>query len=242
MNSNNSTGHTTVHIKQPKMHRVRVVARKRYPLAVDLVDLYKRNSGYRQDPNVKSFIGHTRFATSSINVVSELHPHEWCPFHNELVWQLNQLTGKFSKTLLYTGVHITHNGDFDALKAYDAHMENGEVGLWLERILHVPNDTKGDSPKIAGCMDLMRVQGRWGAAARLAYVRVLLSSSTDVSGGALLSKTAPNTFPDRLSSSSSSSSSSLLLLLPLSLSLSEITFLNGMVFLNLILFNMLIIL
>ena len=74
-------------------------------------------------------------------------------------------------------------------------MENGEVGLWLERILHVPNDTKGDSPKIAGCLDLMRVQGRWAAAARLAYVRVLYQSATDVAGGKLLTKTAPNVFP-----------------------------------------------
>ena len=44
-------------------------------------------------------------------------------------------------------------------------------------------------------MDLMRVQGRWAASARLAYVRVILQSSTDVSGGKMLTKTAPNTFP-----------------------------------------------
>jgi len=103
---------------QSKMNRVRAVARKRYPLAVDLVNLYKRTAGTgtASRSTLKSFIGHTRFATSSVNVVPELHPHEWCPFHNEQVWQLNQLTGKFDKTSMYTGVHITHNGDFDALK------------------------------------------------------------------------------------------------------------------------------
>jgi len=41
----------------------------------------------------------------------------------------------------------------------------------------------------------MRVQGRWAASARLAYVRVLYQSATDVSGGKLLTKTAPNVFP-----------------------------------------------
>jgi hypothetical protein len=68
------------------------------------------------------------------------------------------------------GLHLTHNGDFDALEAYGQTMVVDEVGLWLERVLHVSNNCKGDSPKAAGCMDLFRVQGRWGAAARLAWV------------------------------------------------------------------------
>lgn len=46
------------------------------------------------------------------------------------------------------GVHITHNGDFDALEAYGGTMVNAEVGYWLERILHVPNDLAGDSVKV----------------------------------------------------------------------------------------------
>jgi hypothetical protein len=53
----------------------------------------------------------------------------------------------------------------------------------------------GDSPKVAGCMDLFRVQGRWGPAARLAWVRCVLKTSTDVCGGSRLSKSAVNTFP-----------------------------------------------
>lgn len=44
-------------------------------------------------------------------------------------------------------------------------------------------------------MDLFRVQGRWGPSVRLAWVRCVLMNSTDVCGGAQLSKTAPNTFP-----------------------------------------------
>jgi len=116
-------------------------------------------------------IGHTRFATSSINVVSELHPHEWIPARNEVIWKYNPSLGRFERSILNTCIHITHNGDFDALEAYSQTMVNEEIGYWLEKILHQPNDLKGDSPKIAGCMELFRVQGRWGAAARLAWVR-----------------------------------------------------------------------
>jgi hypothetical protein len=39
------------------------------------------------------------------------------------------------------------------------------------------------------------VQGRWGPAARLAWVRCVLKTSTDVCGGSQLSKSAVNTFP-----------------------------------------------
>ena len=38
-------------------------------------------------------------------------------------------------------------------------------------------------------------QGRWGPAARLAWVRCVLSSATDVSAGQLLTNEAPNSFP-----------------------------------------------
>ncbi|RYH31978.1 hypothetical protein EON65_01560 [archaeon] len=140
-------------------------------------------------------IGHTRFATSSINQVPELHPHEWVPFHDELVWLFNPNSGRFENLRTKVGLHISHNGDFDAMEAFSQVMVVDEVGLWLERVLHVPNSTKGDSPKIAGCMDLMRVQGRWAAAARLAYVRCITQVSTDVCGGNQLSKQSPNTFP-----------------------------------------------
>ena len=141
-------------------------------------------------------IGHTRFATSSINRVVELHPHEWVPFHPETVWVFDAIRGRLDRRENYTvGVHISHNGDFDALEAYSQPLVVEEVGYWLERVLHCPNKLLGDSPKIAGCMDFFRVQGRWAAACRLAWVRVVLNSVTDVSGGQQLTSTAPNTFP-----------------------------------------------
>eukprot|EP01038_Epipyxis_sp_PR26KG_P007438 gene7438-10134_t len=47
-------------------------------------------------------------------------------------------------------------------------------------------------------MDLLRVQGRWEAAARLSWVRCILENSNDVSGGKQLNKSAPNSFPDHI--------------------------------------------
>ena len=44
-------------------------------------------------------------------------------------------------------------------------------------------------------MDLFRVQGRWGAAARLAWIRCVLSSEKDVCNGEQLDKSAPHVFP-----------------------------------------------
>lgn len=100
---------------------------------------------------------------------------------------MNSSSEKYERVVAQFGVHISHNGDFDTLSAY-SHVAvmimiyfytfnckhdhrvaqvNEDVGHWLERVLHVPNDLRGDSPKIAGCFDLMRVQGRWAAAARL---------------------------------------------------------------------------
>ena len=92
------------------------------------------------------------------------------PFHPERVWSFNSHTGLFAATLQSIGLHITHNGDFDALEvritshritslsllsihsyiasllciqAYSQTMVVDEVGLWLERVLHVSNNCRG---------------------------------------------------------------------------------------------------
>ena len=51
--------------------RVRLVARKRHALAADLAALYKQKGGRKPSARATlSVIGHTRFATSSLNQVS----------------------------------------------------------------------------------------------------------------------------------------------------------------------------
>ena len=180
--------------KSPQHKRIRCVARKRYPLSRDLASMYRNEVKSSVQNDLVSVIGHTRFATSSINVQAELHPHEWSPFRNESVWRFNSKTHTFEKSELLCGLHLTHNGDFDAFQMYGETLTVNDVGLWLEKVLHVPNLLKGDSPKLAGMMELFHVQGRWARAARLAWVRVTLRSSGDVCSGPL-SRDLPSLFP-----------------------------------------------
>lgn len=183
--------------KDLKCSRVRMVARKRKTLATDLIELFRKNNtnANNYSGNILTFLGHTRFATSSINIVPELHPHQWVPPHQETVWIFDSKGGSFSRQKNDFVVHISHNGDFDALNAFGRSSTVNEVGVWLERVLQCSNSTSGDSPKVAGCMDLLRVQGRWAAAARLAYIRCIHKDMTDVCKGEQLSKKASNTFP-----------------------------------------------
>ena len=44
-------------------------------------------------------------------------------------------------------------------------------------------------------MDLLRVQGRWAASARLGWIRCVLTSEKDVCNGEQSSKSAPTSFP-----------------------------------------------
>ena len=84
--------------------RVRCVARKRHSLAADLAGLYLRAGGVGGvDPSpttTATIIGHTRFATSSVNKESELHPHEWTPFQSEPVWTFDGTTGVFQRSIM----------------------------------------------------------------------------------------------------------------------------------------------
>ena len=68
-----------------------------------------------------------------MNIVPELHPHEWVPFHHEFVWIFDHMKGSFVRSKRSVGIHITHNGDFDALEAYGGTMVVDEIGCWLER-------------------------------------------------------------------------------------------------------------
>ena len=89
---------------------------------------------------------------------------------------------------------ITHNGDFDSWH-FNRDVDNQTLGLWLERVLHTPNATKGDSPKIAGMMDLLVTQGMWYASVRLAYQLAIAISIENAFNGQKPTADAPNTAP-----------------------------------------------
>ncbi|GAB4383273.1 MAG: hypothetical protein Kow00121_44880 [Elainellaceae cyanobacterium] len=140
-------------------------------------------------------VWHYRYATSSPPAILETHWHEWMPARSADVWTVEQ--GKWTCDRQMVNHRITHNGDFDAWVLFGAPIENAHLGLWLERVLHTPNATLGDSPKIAGMMDLLITQGMWDASLRLAYQLAVAGSIEEAFGGKNPSKSAPNTAPSQ---------------------------------------------
>ena len=136
---------------------------------------------------------HYRFGTSGPPSVRETHWHEWCQARIETVWQIEN--GQWLAKSKNINHRITHNGDFDGWKFFQQVIDNARLGLWLERVLHTPNHTVGDSPKIAGLLDLLTTQGMWTASVRLAYQVAIASSLEDAFDGQSPKKEAPNTAP-----------------------------------------------
>ncbi len=141
-------------------------------------------------------VWHYRYATSSLPTLLETHWHEWMPARTAAVWRVEQ--GKWTCDRQMVNHRITHNGDFDAWVLFGDPIENAHLGLWLERVLHTSNATLGDSPKIAGMMDLLITQGMWDASLRLAYQLAVAESIEEAFGGKSPSKTAPNTAPSEV--------------------------------------------
>jgi hypothetical protein len=138
-------------------------------------------------------VWHYRFGTSGPPAVEETHWHEWMSARTEKVWQFSE--GKWVCQKRNVNHRITHNGDFDAWTIFGKSVENSELGWWLERVLNTPNRTKGDSPKIAGMMDLLITQGIWYASARLAYQLAIAESIESAFDGQKPALDAPNAAP-----------------------------------------------
>lgn len=138
-------------------------------------------------------VWHYRYGTSGPPSVRETHWHEWMSARTAMVWQIqNGRWVRYPKTIHH---RITHNGDFDTWPLFGYSVDNWTLGLWLERVLQTPNQTIGDSPKLAGMMDLLVTQGMWDASVRLAYQLEVASGITDAFGGQAPAKQAPNTAP-----------------------------------------------
>ena len=140
-------------------------------------------------------VWHYRYGTSSPPAILETHWHEWMPAREVVVWQTENDKWVCSKRNV--NHRITHNGDFDAWRIFGKPVGNATLGLWLERVLHTSNSTNGDSPKIAGMMDLLITQGMWDASVRLAYQLEVAESIEAAFGDQEPAKKAPNTAPSQ---------------------------------------------
>jgi hypothetical protein len=138
-------------------------------------------------------VWHYRFGTSGPPAVAETHWHEWIGARQAKVWQF--VEGQWLCQVTNVNHRITHNGDFDSWNLYGREIANKDLGLWLERVLQVSNYAQGDSPKIAGMMDLLITKGMWHASVRLAYHLAIAKSIESAFGEQEPSSNAPDTTP-----------------------------------------------
>jgi hypothetical protein len=177
----------------------KVVNKKRRNLTHHLESTFARKrhqairAGYRPLGTCTTAAWHYRFGTSGPPAVLETHWHEWCPARIDRVWL--QINGRWTATQQNINHRITHNGDFDGFLLFDKVVDYEKLGLWLERVLHVPNKTVGDSPKIAGMMDLLTCKGNWYAAVRLGYQMAIARDVSASFGGQAPCRSAPQTAP-----------------------------------------------
>jgi len=188
-----------------KWMQVRRLADKRSSLADDMASELKSKAGFRQTATNRTThstiraVGHTRYPTSSRNTLLETHPHRWMPARLEQkVYTVSkgraELANKGAPTLV--GFTVTHNGDFEEYQIFGERISNSLAGRWLTNVLHTSNPCAGDSPKIAGFMELLVTQGRWPASVRVAYQRCIAGSTADAAGGDHACKVgSPNTAP-----------------------------------------------
>ncbi|GMH71753.1 hypothetical protein TL16_g05735 [Triparma laevis f. inornata] len=177
-----------------KCVRTRKIVSKRDTACNTIIKAWRnvanRSGGVRSllyAPESALLMGHLRFATSSRNMRNQwrLLPNPQQP--TKLSFQ--RFENKSS------GHVLTHNGDFDAVRLYDKVVPMKQVGLWLERILHVPSHVDSDSAKIAGYFDAFTTKGDWYKSARRAWILAVAKSENDISGDHDLSINAPNTAP-----------------------------------------------
>lgn len=159
----------------------------------DRVRRRARKSGLRPMPKTLVGAWHYRFGTSGPPSILETHWHEWSPARIEQVWCCDR--GYWQSRPRLINHRITHNGDFDGWLLFGGIVDYVSLGLWLERVLHVPNPTIGDSPKIAAMLDLLVTQGLWMPSVRLAYQMTLARSLCEAFGGEDPSKMAPSSAP-----------------------------------------------
>gem|GEM_PF-6130166 len=159
----------------------------------DRVRRRARRSGF--SPMPKTIVGawYYRFGTSGLLSVLETHWHEWSPARIERVWSLDR--GHWQSWPKLVNHRITHNGDFDGWLWFGELVDYPSLGLWLERVLHVPNQTVGDSPKIAAMIDLLVTQGMWVPSLRLAYQTTLATDLRAAFGVQAPAKADPSTAP-----------------------------------------------
>jgi hypothetical protein len=117
---------------------------------------------------------HVRFATSGVATREESHPFRFVEAKqrgSRRVFRPGVL--ETAPTLRPIETAITHNGDLDALHFRGVRIAHPELGYFLERVLEAENRWQGDSPSLAGAVELFLTQGLWFESLRLAHLELI---------------------------------------------------------------------
>jgi hypothetical protein len=154
--------------------RVRIVGGKRADLSTDLrarIARVPRNTASRRaNPVPPMWLGHTRFATTSVADFGGTHPHQWTPPairrvypHDGTLWTTTKGSRKQTSpkpVIKFCENFITHNGDLDFYNLDHARVISLQMLQdWLVAALGVPSPNSVDSVAIAGLMDVLRTKG-----------------------------------------------------------------------------------
>lgn len=164
--------------------RSRVVNGKRTDLSEGLRRKLNRDVcqlGGKLEPTIRTFLGHTRFATSSKATFDGTHPHRWTPPSLRRVYPLDdkKLWNASNPVYVIRSMenYITHNGDFDFFKVNGQLSDLETIQKWLNLATGCPMPAAVDSAAIAGLIDLMRTAECFGLSLRYA---LLIASKTAV--------------------------------------------------------------
>uniref|UniRef100_A0A7S3DUG1 Glutamine amidotransferase type-2 domain-containing protein n=1 Tax=Entomoneis paludosa TaxID=265537 RepID=A0A7S3DUG1_9STRA len=163
-----------------KENCVRVIKAKRQDLSKLLTGRVRaKGCTWRGDknPSIRTFLGHTRFATSSKATLEGTHPHQWTPpekrrvypLDDDALWNTTDAT-KMQPTTRKMSNYITHNGDFDFFKMHGRLASLSKIQKWLAAATGHPIPAQVDSACIAGMIDILRTAGCWGLSLRFAML------------------------------------------------------------------------
>jgi hypothetical protein len=112
---------------------------------------------------------HVRYATAGAARVEDSHPFQFLSSGDRGPRRVELGLPGLEPVMRPIETALTHNGDMDALCLRGVRLPYPSLRCFLERVLATTTSWDGDSPTLAGAMELFLTQGMWHESMRLAY-------------------------------------------------------------------------
>jgi hypothetical protein len=156
---------------------------KRADLAARLTGLLSgAASGHAAFEGTFMVQGHVRYATAGASTESEAHPFHFIEPRERGARRVARVGfAGLPQTQRPVETALSHNGDMDALVFRGVRLPYPVLSGFLERVLATKNRWQGDSPTLAGSIELFLTQGMWLESLRLAHQLVAAPPPPEVS-------------------------------------------------------------